>query len=94
MKKLPKRTKCFFDQFINAAEKELPHHPSDWQRFYDFVHAAHQGRTNLFESQLKELLLNAGFPADSASDLASIYHHGRRLLKRKPAFNYVYGRQQ
>ena len=87
MRKLPQRTKYFFDQFINAANEQILH-PLDWRRFYHFIHAAHQGRTKLSADELKKLLLEAGFSDENADELASIYHHGRGLLKRKLPFNY------
>jgi hypothetical protein len=87
MKKLPQRTKYFFYQFVNGANKQIIH-PLDWIRFYRFIYAAHRGRTRLSEGELEKLLVEAGFPADNASQLANIYYHGRGPLKRKPYFNY------
>ncbi|MFX0200790.1 MAG: hypothetical protein ACFFCW_32115 [Candidatus Hodarchaeota archaeon] len=89
MRTLPKRTKHFFDQFIDSANKQIPH-PVDMKRFYRFIHAAHQGRTRLSASELEQLLVCAGFMEDLAADLANIYYHGRGLLASKPNLSYVH----
>ena len=88
MKKLPPHTKYYFEQF-NQDGAAWSWHPNDVDRFIHFVHAAHQGRTKLSEMELKELLIERGFGAKTAEDLAGYYNFGRRLLKRKPAFNYI-----
>lgn len=88
MYKLPVHTKYFFDQFVNAANKRILH-PFDWKRFYDFIYAAHRWRTKLSDVQLETLLEDAGFDLQEAKCLATIYYHGRRLLKRKPDLNFI-----
>ena len=88
-KELPKRTKYFFDQFVNAANKQILH-PLDWKRFYIFIQASHEGNTKLLPGELECLLIDNGFPEDNASGLSNIYYHGRNLHKSRVNFNYVY----
>jgi len=89
MKKLPKRTKYFFDLFVNNANVRILH-PLDWKRFYHFVQAAHEGRTKLSQGELEELLFAERFEADTAERLAYVYYHGRGILKSKISLNYKY----
>lgn len=89
MKKLPKRTKLFYENFVSNANKQIPH-PLDMKLFYWFIHATHQGRTKLSPSELKELLSSDGFTEELASDLASIYDHGRNLLASKVKFGNIH----
>ena len=88
-KKLPKRTKYFFDQFVNGANKQILH-PLDWKRFYVFIQACHEGNTKLLPGELESLLLDNGFPEDNASSLANIYYHGRDLHKSRVTLSYIY----
>ncbi len=89
MKKLPKRTKYFFDQLINAANKQMLH-PLDWKRFYVFIQAAHEGRTKLSQGELEDLLITNGFQPDTAEYLSDVYHHGRGLLESRVILYYKY----
>jgi len=89
MKKLPKRTKYFFDQFVNAANKQMLH-PLDWKRFYVFIQAAHEGHTKLLQGELEELLIANGFQIDMAERLSYVYHHGQGLLESRVSLNYKY----
>ena len=89
MKKLPKRTKYFFDQFVNAVNKQILT-PNDWKCFYVFIQAAHEYRTNLLERELEELLIANGFQSDMAECLSYAYHHGRGLLESRVSLNYKY----
>ena len=82
MKKLPKRTKYFFDQFVNEANKQMLH-PLDWKRFYVFIQATHEGRTKLSQGELEDLLLANGFQPDMSECLSNIYQHGRGLLESR-----------
>jgi len=88
-KQLPERTKYFFDQFVNAANKQILH-PLDWKRFYVFIQSAHEGRTKLTPGELEQLLAKNGFPKDTASTLSNVYFHGRKLLESRVNFRYVY----
>ena len=83
--KLPKRTKVYFDQFVNLANKQSLS-PLDWERFHVFIRVCHAGNTKLPQGELKNLLINNGFPEDNASSLSNIYNHGRDLLKIKIVF--------
>jgi hypothetical protein len=89
MKKLPVVTKYYLDQFVAAAEKQMPHSPLDWRRFYDFTYIAHKGRTKLSDGELMKLLKDVGFDSNDAQELAIVYQHGRALLKRKPNPAYL-----
>lgn len=90
-KKLPERTKYFFDQFVNAANKQILH-PLDWKRFYIFIQACHEGNTKLLWGELERLLIDNGFPEENASSLSNIYYHGRNLLESRVNLHYVYNR--
>jgi len=92
MKKLPKRTKHFFDQFVAAANKQVLH-PLDWQRFYIFIQAAHEGRTKLTEGELEEILVANGFSDDMAGRLSYVYFHGRRLWSSRVILHCLYRRR-
>jgi hypothetical protein len=90
MKQLPKRTKYFFDQFIQVADDKEALHPLEWKQFYVFIQAAHEGRTNLLEYELEELLISKGFQSEMAKRLSDVYQHGRRLLESRVSLNYKY----
>jgi hypothetical protein len=56
-------------------------HPSDRQRWNEFVVAAHEARCNLNGSTLQRWLIEAeGWPPDVAEQLAVEYEYGRELL--------------
>ena len=83
--KLPKRTKDYFNQFVNLANKQNPS-ACDWERFHKFIRVCHAGNTKLPQGDLKSLLIDNGFPEDNASSLSNIYNHGRDILKIKGIF--------
>ena len=83
--KLSKGTECYFDQFVNNANKQILH-PKDWERFYIFIRASHAGNTKLPQGDLKCLLIDNGFPESNASKLSNLYSHGRDMLKIKGPF--------
>jgi hypothetical protein len=56
-------------------------HPSDRQRWNEFVVAAHEGKCDLSGSTLRRWLVEVeGWPPDVASQLAVEYEYGRELL--------------
>jgi len=73
--------KLFFDQFINMANKSGLH-SYDWSRFYDFLIVCQVLRAKLTEDDLVYLLIHAGFDDEYARDIASVYEHGRAILRR------------
>lgn len=83
-----KRTRYFLERFLRACDESGPRAAEGWKRFYHFIHAAHQGRVRWTGTQVKDLL-SEGLNADTAARLACIYEHGRKLLKAKPALNYI-----
>jgi hypothetical protein len=87
--KLPKRTKYFFNQFLNCTNKQILH-PLDWRRFYIFIKACHEGKTKCLPGELEHLLVENGFPEDNASSLSNIYYHGRSLLELRVNLRYLY----
>ena len=89
MKKFPKRTKYFLDQFMNAANKQNLH-PLDWERYYMFIKAAHAGHANIMGGDLIKTLVLNGFLEDDAEYLTSIYSHGRKLLALRKSVFYYY----
>ena len=86
-KTLPRRTNYFYQQFVNAANKNIPHW-KDMERYYHFIWVAHLGRTKLNVAELEQMLLADGFPADVAESLSRVYYDGRELLKNRiiPAY--------
>jgi hypothetical protein len=86
--KMPKRTGYFFQGFLCHANKLILHW-RDWERFYQFVWAAHIGRVSLSSADVEYLLTKAGFSKEYAAEIANIYHHGRELLTNRTRLNYV-----
>ncbi len=54
--------------------------PRDWRLFYDFVRTCHANQALLSKESLFGFLTNNGFADDVASELGSVYLHGRALL--------------
>lgn len=77
---LPPGARAKFDCFVNSANKSILH-PLDWQRFYFFIGHCHATRVHCNPSELRRLLVHAGFSEEYAEKLAEVYDHGRRLLK-------------
>ncbi len=84
---LPKRTRDFFDRFVNEANKQVLH-PCDWERFYVFIQAAYEGHTKLSQGELENLLIASGFQPGMAERLSYVYYHGRGLLKSRVVLAY------
>jgi hypothetical protein len=78
---LPPGARAKFNSFVNLANKSILH-PLDWQRFYFFIGHCHATWVHCDPSELRCLLVHAGFSEESAKKLAEVYDHGRRLLKR------------
>ena len=79
--KLSPKLQPVFDRFINHSNKFDPR-PYDWDRFYSFLCASHRLRSNLSGFELSQLLLAHGFPDDVASEMSSVYEHGRAILRK------------
>lgn len=69
--RLSDRTTVLLDRFVVLANKASLH-PLDWQRFYCLVR---EGRQQIPEPVLRDLLRARGFPPDNASRLAETYRH-------------------
>ncbi len=54
--------------------------PRDWRLFYDFVRSCHTHQAPLSKELLAGFLTNNGFADHVASELGSVYLHGRALL--------------
>lgn len=68
-------------QFSAAANKTSGGtHPLDERRFFDFIVQAHQEKSLLDETDLRELLVSDGWPNTQAQELSSKYCFGRDLL--------------
>jgi len=79
--KLSPKLQLVFDQFIAHANK-LDLHPYDWDRFYNYLCASHRLRSKLSGFEVKELLIGQGFPEHVASDISSVYDHGRAIIRK------------
>ena len=84
---IPPKTKQVFDRFVTLANKQAVH-PYDWDRFRDFVRAAHRHHVRLKPTDLKALLDHQGFDTDESNLLALVYEHGRLLLGSDPGYLY------
>jgi hypothetical protein len=69
-----------FDSFVQCANTQMLH-PNDWDRFYRFVKACHKHHVSLNATDLARLFTREGFDEDYACRIASVYDHGRRLLR-------------
>jgi hypothetical protein len=56
-------------------------HPLDWDRFYQFIIHAHTGNLRMVGYEVKQLLLQEGFPENVAYGASEAYDHGRGVLK-------------
>jgi len=71
-----------FQQFANAANKDILH-PLDWQRFFDFIIHVHRTvQPPVQEGELRDALTALRFPARNVDHLVSVYTHGVDLLRR------------
>jgi len=77
---LPPFTRKIFLRFVNCANKSCLH-PLDIRRFYEFIRLCHARRVKLDQFQLRTHLLRAGFKAETADHLSTLYFHGRELLR-------------
>ena len=82
---IPPKTKQVFDRFVTLANKQAVH-PYDWDRFRDFVRAAHRHHVRLTPTDLKTLLDHQGFDTGESQVLALVYEHGRLLLGSDPGY--------
>ena len=87
--KLSSKVQTVFDEFISQANKSSLH-PLDWNRFYSFICASYRFRSKLPGFEIKELLLKEGFPQDVASDLSSVYDHGRAIIRKAKGETLAY----
>ncbi|MFC1905733.1 hypothetical protein ACFLXL_02870 [Chloroflexota bacterium] len=78
--KLSPLVEMYFSSFVSLANK-VSLHPTDWDLFYGFIYISHRLRCKLTESDIAYLLNRAGFDIDYARHIASVYQHGRNLLK-------------
>jgi hypothetical protein len=65
------RTAQLLDRFVLLANKASLH-PLDWKRFYMLVR---EGRQELTEDRIRQLLIDGGFAREKAERLADIYVH-------------------
>ena len=79
MARMAPRTKKAFDFFVDHANK-IALHPNDWDRFYKFVRTAHRYRSRIWEQDVKQALIEAGFGEDYARKLCIVYTHCWRML--------------
>lgn len=77
---LPPKAGEAFHTFVALANKSALH-PLDWRRFYQFVRVCHNGRARATASDIKRLLVKAGFDESYAEEIANVYEHGRNMAK-------------
>lgn len=77
--KMGPKTQQAFDFFVEHANKSGLH-SLDWGRFYRFVHIAHRYRSQMWEQDIKQALVEAGFFEDHARYLSDVYTHCWRML--------------
>jgi hypothetical protein len=78
---LPTMTRQVFDGFVDRASKSALR-DRDWERFYHFIWHCAAHNVHVTRDDVHRLLVSAGFTIEHAADLADIFEHGRRLLKR------------
>ena len=78
--RLPPSVSPLFETFVQCANTQMLH-PNDWDRFYQFVKACHKRNVRLNETDLARLLNREGFDEDYARRIASVYDHGRGILR-------------
>jgi len=81
--KLPPKAHQVFRIFEVLANKDCLH-PLDWQRFYNFIHHCFSHKVKISEDDVYRLLVSAGFTEQKADHISDIFHHGIRILKRRP----------
>ena len=69
--KLTPRTQGLLDRFASLANKASLH-PLDWKRFYAMVS---EGRQQLTEERMHQLLMDKGFAPPKAEHLSDVYAH-------------------
>ena len=79
MAKMGPRTKRAFDFFVAHANRGGLH-PFDWDRFYRFVRTARRYRSQIWEQDVKQALVEAGFGEDHARELSIVYSHCWRMI--------------
>ena len=87
MARMAPKTKRAFDFFVAEANK-IALHPTDWGRFYDFVKTAYRYERSdppIWEQDVKQALIEAGFGEDYASKLCIVYVHCWRMLSSFPS---------
>lgn len=84
--KLPHHANILFNKFVTCGNlwgnNNRSLHPSDWQRFYDFIKHCFGRRVKITEDDVERSLIASGFTDNYASHIANIFHHGIKLLKR------------
>lgn len=79
----PTGARRILDAFGRVTNKYNPN-SADWSYFYEFVIYCHDQRVRLDGAELRELLLDAEFPASVVDDLVDAYDHGRKILSLQP----------
>ena len=87
--KLSPKLQPIFDRFVSHANK-LSLHPYDWDRLYSFISDSHRLRSTALGFDIKELLSAEGFPEETASDLSSVYDHGRAIISKSKGAVFAY----
>ena len=86
---LSPKCQLYFDRFVDQANKRSPF-PTDWELFYDFVHICHEEESAVNSRDLYPILINAGFPQESAQPLSGFYGQGRTLLNRPKGWDEIF----
>ena len=79
MARMAPEMKEVFDFFVDHANKSGLH-PLDWERFYQIVRTAYRHRSQIWEQDVKQALINEGFSEEYARELCIVYTHCWRTL--------------
>ncbi len=85
---LSPKCQLFFDRFVNRANKRSPY-PDDWELFFDFIRVCHNQESELKNTDLYPMLIQAGFPQGPAQQLSFFYKQGWSLLNRPEGYDQI-----
>jgi hypothetical protein len=88
-RQFPKRTRFFYDRFVDWANLSDPFGSDDIGRFYHFAWAAHEGRAKLDSFDVLRELVDDGFDVDDANRLADVYDTCRAFMRSRASIPSV-----
>ena len=79
MRNMAPNTRRAFDHFALHANRSALHQ-LDWERFYQFVRTAYRYHSIIWEHDVKQALVEAGFGNDYAVHISDVYTHCWQIL--------------